>query len=227
MKPDSDIEKELKEISQILPGMNKVHPFQVSTGYFEHLPEAILKCIKERKEEPAISRDEEISQLSPLIASLKDKTTFTLPTGYFNDFTTQILEKIAEPKTEASVYQMHSKPTTKRKWMKYAIAAALAGVVVLSLPRLWKANTNAPVSTILPIERRSVAGHLPEISDSDLTGYLSNIPGDDEFLLENIDTEADDIVFLNLDDATLGNMLKEIPDDALINYANGNFDKQL
>jgi len=227
MKPDSDIEKELKEISQVLPGITKDHPFQLPTGYFERLSEAILRLVNEKKEGSAISCDEEISQLSPLIAALKDKSPFSLPTGYFNDFSSQILEKIAEPKTEAPVYQMHGRSSAKRSWTKYVVAASLVGVVALSIPFLWKANISVPVSTTLPIERQSVADHLPDISDNDLNSYLSIIPDEADFLLENFDTEADDIAFLYLDDATLGNMLKEIPDDALVNYANGNFDKQL
>lgn len=229
MKPDSDIEKELKEISQILPGTNKEHPFHVPAGYFESLPETILKLVKQREEGAAISRDEEISQISPLIASLKDKSPFSVPTGYFNDFSAQVLERIVEAKTEAPVYQMHSSFTPKRKWIKYAVAAAFFGVIALSIPFSRKANTSAPVFATLPIEQQLVEDHLPEISDSDLTVYLSTIPDDADLLLEQIDTdtETDDIAFLNVDDVTLGRLLKGIPDDALINYTNGNFEKQL
>ncbi len=223
MKRISDIEKELKAISPTVSEIKNNPVFEVPNGYFEALPERLLKLIKENKA-GGLLPDEEINALSPLIASLKNKTVFGIPDGYFDALPQNITGKLAEAKQEAPVFQIDRGFKNKqRAWLKYAAAAVVTGVIAVSALFFWnKPPDNYNSSTLSATEndnQQPVLMQLPEVSDTDLTTYLSAAPETSEWALEeDADAEFADFVFLKMDDPNLGNMLKDIPYEALLNY---------
>lgn len=224
MKRNSDIEKELKEISPALSEIKNNTVFKVPHGYFEALPEKLLRLAKKNKVDNGLSPDEEIQALSPLIASLKNKPAFNIPAGYFDTLPQSITEKLAETEKEAPVFQINTRfKNRKPGWWKYAAAAAITGVIAVSTLFFWnntQDNYSSPtLSSTGNDKQQPVLTQLPEVSDIDLAGYLSAVPETPEWVSENdADTEFVDIVFLKMDDSNLGNMLRDIPDEALRNY---------
>ena len=224
MKRNSDIEKELKEISPVVSEIKNNTVFKVPPGYFEALPEKLLRLAKENKVSNGLSPDEEIQALSPLIASLKNKTAFNIPPGYFDTLPQSITEKLAETKKEAPVFQINTRFKSRNQgWWKYAAAAAITGVIAVSTLFFWNNtqdnNSSHTLSSTGNDKQQPVLIQLPEVSDIDLAGYLSAVPETPEWVSENdADTEFVDIVFLKMDDSNLGNMLMDIPYEALRNY---------
>lgn len=222
MKQVSDIEKELKAISPTLSGIKNSPVFEVPHGYFEALPERLLKLVRENKARNLLP-DEEIGALSPLVASLKNKTVFGIPDGYFDALPQNIKVKLAEVKQEAPVFQIdRSFKNRQPGWLKYAAAAVVAGVIAVSALFFWNKTQDNYSPTLSATEsdnQQPVLMQLPEISDTDLATYLSTAPETSEWALEeDADAEFADFVFLKMDDSNLGNMLKDIPYEALLNY---------
>ena len=124
MKNSNDIWNELKELSPVLAGMEKVNVFTVPEGYFERLVDDILMSLK--KEEGDLvnrftkistlqvpqgyfesladnilntiktqeSTTEELRDLSPLLHGVQNKNVFTVPQGYFESMSDAVLNKI-------------------------------------------------------------------------------------------------------------------------------------
>ena len=222
MKRNSDIEKELKKISPALSEIKKDNVFKVPQGYFETLPESVLKLVKENEVNTGLSPGEEIKALSPLIASLKNKMPFHVPVGYFDTLSQNITGKLVETKKDSPVFSINTSfKNRKPAWVKYAAAAAITGVIIVSallLRNNTQDNHNSPtLSSTGNDYQQPVLKQLPEVSDIDLAGYLSAVPETLEW--ENdADSEFADIVFLKMDDSYLGNMLKDLPDEVLSNY---------
>ncbi len=126
-----DILNELKELSPLLAGLEKVNVFTVPIGYFERLQEDILMGVKvetggvllnsiinqtsmqvpqgyfESLSDNILNKikTEEaatVNELSPMLHSIKNKNTFTVPQGYFESLSANILGKIKEGETTAS-----------------------------------------------------------------------------------------------------------------------------
>ncbi len=131
MENGIDILNELKELSPLLAGLEKVNVFTVPIGYFERLQEDILMGVKvetggvllnsiinqtsmqvpqgyfESLSDNILNKikTEEaatVNELSPMLHSIKNKNTFTVPQGYFESLSANILGKIKEGETTAS-----------------------------------------------------------------------------------------------------------------------------
>ncbi|WP_462250456.1 hypothetical protein [Ferruginibacter sp.] len=125
-----DILNELKELSPLVAGVERVNVFTVPIGYFERLEEDILIVVKVETgvllnsitNQPSmqvpqgyfeslsdnilnkIKAEEatEVKELSPMLYSIKNENTFTVPQGYFESLSANILNKINEEETTAS-----------------------------------------------------------------------------------------------------------------------------
>ena len=105
---------------EFLSLLSKENPYQVPVGYFENLPENIIEGIR-RHADYQTSR-EELESISPLLNSLNKKPVFSVPDDYFANF-----EVAPGKKTEAKVVSLAS-----RKWIRYAAAAVITGIIALS-----------------------------------------------------------------------------------------------
>jgi major membrane immunogen (membrane-anchored lipoprotein) len=129
MESKVDILNELKELSPLVAGVEKVNVFTVPSGYFERLEEDILMGVKvetgvfnsitnqpsmqvpqgyfESLSDNILSKIKaeeatEVKELSPMLYSIKNENTFTVPQGYFESLSANILNKINEEETTAS-----------------------------------------------------------------------------------------------------------------------------
>ena len=131
MESRIDILKELKELSPVIAGMEKVNVFTVPSGYFERLGDDILVTINEgrsnllsnittpssiqvpkgyfesladnilNKIKEQESALEELGSLSPMLHSIQNENVFTVPQGYFELLSGAVLNKIKTAETPA------------------------------------------------------------------------------------------------------------------------------
>jgi len=88
MKLSTNILDELKEISPLIAGMERVNVFTVPEGYFEGLATVILASLK----------DEE----SSLINSFSNQSSLTVPAGYFDSLADNIMARIKAGQNESA-----------------------------------------------------------------------------------------------------------------------------
>lgn len=100
----ADPETELKELSPLLAGIPRKAPYSAPEGYFEKL------------EAPA----DEV--LSPALASLRTINPYSVPEGYFEKLPSLMAGKVT--KQPAKIVSL-----SPRKWMRYAVAAMMVGLV--------------------------------------------------------------------------------------------------
>lgn len=102
-----------------LSSLPKEMPFEVPAGYFNELDEKIMDFIRMHPDHQT-SR-EELESVSPLLSSISKGPVYSVPNGYFENLTPRI------EKQEATVISM-----TGRKWLRYAAAAVIAGVILVT-----------------------------------------------------------------------------------------------
>lgn len=112
-------EDEIGFLSPTLNNVSRQMPFAVPAGYFEGLAEQALQSVRESSDYQTAK--EEIESLSPLLSGLKKQIPYSVPEGYFEKLSAVPVEK------EVKVVSI-----THRKWLKYAVAAVVTGIVVLS-----------------------------------------------------------------------------------------------
>ncbi|HET6768027.1 MAG TPA: hypothetical protein VFH08_11530 [Chitinophagaceae bacterium] len=121
----TEAKEELEYLSPLLSTVSKKMPYSVPAGFFQDLGNNIAQQIGEptnhlQKESFGQTSEEEIESLSPLLSSLKNKNPYSIPAGYFETLETKVDKK------EAKVISI-----TKRRWYRFAVAAAVIGIVVI------------------------------------------------------------------------------------------------
>ena len=189
-----DILNELKELSPLLAGMEKVNVFTVPAGYFERLGEDILFGLKEEtgallhiipnpqltgvpqgyfEALPAAILSKiklqdnaatELKELSPMLYSVQNENVFTVPQGYFETLPGNILSTVAPQQAKVVIM---SKRTA---WFKYAVAAAFVGAVMFGAYRFIGKDDKAAVVNYAKI---NVDGELEAISDEAVVNFLT------------------------------------------------------
>lgn len=123
MENTTDILNELKSISPLIAGMNKVNVYTVPEGYFSSISTTVLACVFEERELTPLSNNkqssdipegyfdrladsilqkikkaetanDEIRNLSPLLYQIQNKNVFEIPADYFNSLNENITNKI-------------------------------------------------------------------------------------------------------------------------------------
>ena len=159
METRIDILNELKELSPLIAGMEKVNIFTIPVGYFDTVPGDIIASLREEN--------------SSLINSVSGHPTFDVPSGYFDNLADTILAKLKTGQNEwagelremspmlysiqnENVFEVpagyfeslpgimleklvpqQAKVVTIRRrsfsFMKYAVAAAFTGIMALGV----------------------------------------------------------------------------------------------
>ena len=112
--------EELFHLSPALNGLNKHLPFTVPSNYFDGLAERALAIARNADR----SAKEELESLSPLLSGLKKDLPFTVPRGYFENLGQPVV--VEENKPAAKLVSF-----SHRKWMRYAAAAVIAGLIAV------------------------------------------------------------------------------------------------
>lgn len=154
MLPDNNIQTELKTLGCTYLTAGLPTPFSVPNDYFNTLPGTILNQVKatdhtQDADLPGFLNTEDLKQVPykvpagyfDLVAghvlakleqnaaidqSLKNNNQQEVPAGYFDALADHIMTRI-----KASETPVVSLPLRKKSWMKYAVAAAVTGLVAL------------------------------------------------------------------------------------------------
>jgi len=103
-----------------LSSLPKEIPFTVPDRYFNKLDEQIMEIIRSHPDYQT-SR-EELESVSPLLNTISKRPVYSVPKGYFENFKPGVEEK-KDPKVVL---------ITGRKWLRYAAAAIIAGVILMA-----------------------------------------------------------------------------------------------
>lgn len=192
--------EELDILSPLLGQIGKKTPFSTPAGYFNELP---VNLAAEMQAVAFVNDELETENSSPVLRGLKNKNTYAVPAGYFENLPEEILQKINQPQ-EAKVVPM----TRRKSWMKYAVAAAITGLVLT----VGYFTFNRPQSR----GNADPIGGLTAVSDQEITNFLEN---QDLLLAE---TTTNSTAILEFNDNDVKDLMSEVSDDELQQYAKEN-----
>ncbi|MEO5945759.1 MAG: hypothetical protein ABIP79_03015 [Chitinophagaceae bacterium] len=200
-----DAKEELGHLSPLLNAISKDTPYAVPTGYFEPLADNVLHTVRESNDYQTAK--EELETLSPMLSGLKKANSvqtdghpgrpYSVPAGYFENLTEQIIT--AENKPATKIISLGS-----RKWFRYAAAAVVTGLIILSgFLYFGKNNSTAePGSKVMAKITRDVKNmdieqqdHLIDFIDAGLNGKEST-----QLKNDNKSTEIKDMLIGISDD---------------------------
>jgi hypothetical protein len=231
------IQDELKALDSSLPASPDSLSFSVPDGYFEGLAASVMARIKSSESTAA----EEIAQISPLLAGISRTMPFTvpdhyftenleslsavvgaepvsellspagksmpfsLPEGYFDGLGTQVLDRVERPR--AKVISMGS-----HKWMRWAAAAMIAGVVTISGISYFGSSNKAQVTVDNP---QWVATNLKNVSAKDIDEFVraADVTASSSVTAQNKGVKNNDVKKLLQDVSTkdLDAFLEQVP----------------
>ena len=225
METTGFIQEELKANTPILASLWQLDVYTVPHGYFEHLATGIRARIKEEilfaapnsnifhaplgyfetLADTVISRIEikenevfaELENIAPSLNSINKKDVYSIPPNYFESFT------VTENRKRTAKLILFSNP---RKWVSYAAAVIIAGVLV-SGGFLYNYH-NSPSYIIKEIKK---------VSDEELNTYVK----------DHVVTLSDEAVEMRGDAKHIQESLKLSSDDELQQYLNENTETYL
>ena len=189
------VSEELETLSPLLSRIDKKMPFSIPVGYFDDLAENMTAGTK------AIEFvNEELENLSPMMSRLKNKNVYETPAGYFDGLANTVLAKIKQQPQQAKVISINK----KRSWLKYAVAAAVIGVIATSSILFFNRTVSSGND---PIQ------NLSKVSDQEMMNYLENQT------TPAISADASNsIASADINEVNAKDLLSEIPDDELQQY---------
>jgi hypothetical protein len=172
-------------------------------AYFEGLTGNILNKIKSNGiiVEAQNEVTEELTAISPLVAGIKKENVYTVPAHYFANF------KVAIPAAEKTKVVAMRPPV---RWLRYAAAAAVIGILAISGMFLFKNNHTTGSDTF------TYTAPLASVSDAAITSYLKDSPADMDITAPAYDDS-------NINAGSLAEqLLNDIPDSAIQEYLQEN-----
>ena len=155
--------------------------FKVPDGFFETLSENIMQKIRQSsKKESEIF--EEMQQVAPLLNTIDKRNVYAVPAGFFENFTVTL------PVVEAKVIQIRN----KRSWLKYAVAAVVAAVMVTG-GYIWFGKDNSYVEKFRSMAKVDVPKEISTFEDADIIHYLDRQPVTTDIASVSLDEQAPDV----------------------------------
>lgn len=141
----------------------KINAYKVPENYFEELSAAILSTIRQQE----IS--DELEEVAPLLNQISKKVPYTISTDATIDI--QSIVNSAAQKNEATVIQM---PVRKiRKWMQYAAAAVVAGVLLTVGILYTNDNIESIQQSTAAYAQMDIPTEMSKLSEDELSTYLN------------------------------------------------------
>lgn len=137
--------------------------YEVPEGYFETLSSNILSRIREQV--PVNEIAGELNEIAPLLNTVSKKEVYAVPAGYFD--TVVFAANRQADKAPAKIVTLK----TAHKWMQYAAAAVITGVLVTGA---FLYTDNNDYKKTENTDRLNVTNELDKMSVDDLAGYLDN-----------------------------------------------------
>lgn len=160
----------LKQISQHSSGIQ-----EVPQGYFEGFAARVMKSISSEMEE--VIAESGIDPTSEILSSIGKVNPYQAPIGYFEEFAQQVKPSVEIP---AKVIQM----APRFSMMRYAIAAALTGLLGLSIFQLMNTSSSTTDQSTPYLAANEIISEdkyeevLQTISGEEIIQYLE-LTGDD------------------------------------------------
>ena len=148
---DMSANEELKALSPVLAGIPKNMPFAVPQGYFDASTDDLASWVKDER---------------AVLFGVDKEVPYEVPAGYFENLPGTILKKVAP--NETKVISISS----SRRWMRYAVAALIAGVIAISSVLYFgkeKSGDNIADSYSW------VEKHLENVPDKELDEFLNTV----------------------------------------------------
>lgn len=211
------------EFPEILSGLRNVNVFKVPVGYFEQLSGQVFEGVH-----PEAVTDQSIldksDEIGPLLTELKNRNVFTVPNRYFAQLPKNILSAVSHRSAGKVIVMTH-----RKGWIRYAVAAALAGIVTMLSVQYFinqhaeeSAAATAQMMAKLPSyvkeslkykNEEDLNAGIAQLSDAEIIKYLEkngNIM-DNELLMSNTDESGlpSQTDYLK-DSSTLNNYLDQI-----------------
>lgn len=193
------MDADAEEIFPVAGDAWKITPYQAPEGYFEGLENRLMQAIlaNQREETP----QQELQSLSPLLANLKKQNPYSIPENYFESLSSSIIKDTAP--APAKVVSM-----TSRKWFRYAAAAVVTGVLILSgFLFLGKNDINPDVKSYAWVKK-----NMKDVSTEALDSFITITEKETQIIASNTTT------------VTAGNEVKElvknISDEELQSFLN-------
>ncbi len=180
----TEAKDELNILSPYLNNLSKENPFKTPIGYFDGLEERMMNLVRTSADYQ--TSDEELESLSPLLQSLKNENPYTIPHGYFENLSAPVVEK-------TKVVSM-----VNRKWLRFAVAAMMIGLISMVGISVIKNNTGDPIAKI----EKKATREINKSSNEELNDFIQN-------------TSTDVAAIEKKSDIELNDLLKDIPDEEL------------
>jgi len=155
-------DEELKFLSPTLSVVSKQMPYSTPAGYFDGLDEKIMQTV--RGSEDYQTAREELESISPLLSGLNKQMPFSIPQGYFEGISKEINNKLNN-KTETKIVSI-----TSHKWLRYAAAAMITGLIVMAGFLLINNNINNERS--FAKFEKTLNKEIKKTSDKELNDFI-------------------------------------------------------
>ncbi len=201
MNQQNNIREELKLIAPLVASINNKMPQQLPLGYFDSFAQKILFLAKEQSN----NKDDgnELIDIAPLLNQISREPIQSLPQGYFNSFNVNL------PKQKSIVVKM----PLMRKWMTYASAAVVAGIL-LTAGFLYtnKGNHSFDYDKYSKI---NITTAMNNLSEDELVNYINAASS------LNLGHSSIDAELINENEGNFENIV----DDEMLQYLNENGEK--
>lgn len=235
MENRNDILNELREISPVLAGIDKVNIYNVPAGYFDGFAQNMLPLVKDEQSSLLSSinkqagsvpsgyfdtlansilgkiKAQEAAETYPVLDKIGKQNVYTVPQDYFETLSTEIVNKTTQP--QAKVVSMQR----RTGWFKYAAAASVVIMLTFGVYK-FTSTTNGKMDAVTK-EGWAIAKEnrfeevFTKVSEEDIIKYLQKEGTDVETALvaQTIDEKElpaqEDYL---LDEKTLDNFLDNI-----------------
>jgi hypothetical protein len=187
--------EELANLSSFVANIPPVNPYQVPAGYFDGLEKKLLQAALQAGDNQTVS--EELESLSPLLGGLKKQTPYSVPDNYFENLQ---LNKEEKPVTTGKVVSLNT-----RKWIRYAAAAVVTGLVAISALLFFKNR-----QTIDPADKSYawVKKNMNKVSTDELDSFI------------NLAEQEAPVMASNNSAVEIKELIRNIPDEAIQDFLN-------
>ena len=195
------IKDELNELNSLLPLEKGPEVYSVPAGYFEGFAESVVQRLKI----DSLSSSEELEEIAPFLASLPKEMPFSVPDGYFESLPGIILKKVSS--REAKVIPISS----SRKWMPYAVAAMVAGIIAVSSV-LYFGNNNQAIDPASE-SYEWVATNLKNVPNKELDEFINTTYISSSALANTNASDKTEVrkLLKDISDSEINKFLEEIP----------------
>lgn len=134
--------------------------YEVPDGYFTALPGDILSRIQTNHTVQA-----ELDELAPLLNTIDKETPYQVPATYFAQADFARLARYQQPQAKVVSLRL------ARRWMQYAAAAMVTGLLVTGAFLFTDNSVNMEESAYKTVD---LSSEFNKVSETELTNYLDN-----------------------------------------------------